>query len=594
MAVGQIQAYRVTVSREGNTEPFALRVERALDLGGYVFVSGWRGVDADVDLLIDGSPVRSKKISKRRNDVASKLGLSDGNNLGFALVAPSPPGASVSIKIDSQKADPFVLSVSPIEGDKSGSLPLSADERLELSTPLPLYSDAWAAMIADLPGATGRHDDAVAHFEFAKAAGVCGGAVVSGWLMAADEVRAVWIQSSSNVIFDMSSAIRRDRQDVIDVHGSAFPTASKKPGFTQYLPSVLPSESLRIRVLTSAGLVDIAETAVGYLPDNPALAAEQIFGQSQPAVHKFSEFVSAIAWPVLESVVDEDRKTWEHDSVSVRELGIMPTDPAVSIIIPLYGRIDFVEHQLVEFSKDSWLLANAEIVYVIDDPSIVDSFLTLAPVLHRSYMVPFRYVWGEKNRGYSGANNLGAEHSLGSFLLFLNSDAFPQRGGWLGELVNALEERPDAGAMAPRLLFADGSIQHAGMTFRHRGDLDIWTNHHPNMGLDPMLDPSRDLISEMPAVTGACLLVRRSDFDAIGGWDTGYLIGDFEDSDLCLKLRDIGMKILYNPNVQLIHLERQSFALLGKSDFKFRVVIFNAIRHQLRWEQYLKEQISAH
>jgi GT2 family glycosyltransferase len=132
------------------------------------------------------------------------------------------------------------------------------------------------------------------------------------------------------------------------------------------------------------------------------------------------------------------------------------------------------------------------------------------------------------------------------------------------------------------------------MTFRYRGDLDIWTNHHPHMGLDPSLDPAGDTIVEVPAATGACLLVRRGDFESAGGWDTGYLIGDFEDSDLCLKLRESGMKILYNPLVQLTHLERQSFALLGKSDFKFRVVIYNAMRHQLRWERFFKEQASVH
>lgn len=592
MKLGPIQTYRVSIPRTGDSAPVVLRVERALDLGGYVFVSGWRTAPVEVTLSSDGAPLQADTFDKRRDDVAAKLELADGDNLGFVLLAPYRPGASLSLEIEGQDAQPFVLSVSPIQNDKSGSLPLTATERVKLSVNLPLYSEAWAAMIAAVPAMPEVRRGALAHFEFAKATGPRGGAVISGWLMASGDVRAIWIQSSSNALFDLTPAIRRERQDVLDAHGSTFPTSSQPPGFVQYLPDVLPNEVLRLRVLLPEGVADIAETTVGYLPDNPALAAEQIFARSQPSMHKFGEFVSAVASPALEIVVAEDRKTWERLSPQVRTQGVLPASPVVSVIVPLYGRIDFVEHQLIEFAKDTWIRDNAEIIYVIDDPSILDKFITLAPQLYAAYKVPFRYVWGEKNRGYSGANNLGVQHSVGSFLLFLNSDAFPQRAGWLNELVGTLESRPDAGAIAPRLLFADGSIQHAGMTFRYRSDLDIWTNHHPYMGLDPSLDPAGDTIVEVPAVTGACLLVRRSDFESTGGWDTGYLIGDFEDSDFCLKLRERGLSILYSPLVQLTHLERQSFALLGKSDFKFRVVVFNAMRHQLRWERFFKEQAS--
>jgi GT2 family glycosyltransferase len=200
--------------------------------------------------------------------------------------------------------------------------------------------------------------------------------------------------------------------------------------------------------------------------------------------------------------------------------------------------------------------------------------------------VPFQAIWGNANRGFSGANNLGAKHARGQYLLFMNSDVFPQAPGWLNPLVETLVNDDQTGAVAPRLVFIDGSIQHAGMLFKHREDLNIWINHHPNMGLDPKLDPQKE-ISKVPAVTGACLLLRRRDFDRVAGWDTGYLVGDFEDSDLCLKLRTIGLEIAYNPNVQLIHLERQSFKLLGEGDFRTRITIYNAARHQSRWESLI-------
>jgi GT2 family glycosyltransferase len=130
------------------------------------------------------------------------------------------------------------------------------------------------------------------------------------------------------------------------------------------------------------------------------------------------------------------------------------------------------------------------------------------------------------------------------------------------------------------------------MEFQRREELGVWINHHPFMGLDPALDPQKSL-AIVPAVTGACLAIRRTDFDAIGGWDTGYLIGDFEDSDMCLKLRSVGKSIAYLPTVQLTHLERQSFRLLGQGEFRTKVVVYNAFRHQSRWGDVIESLTAA-
>lgn len=88
---------------------------------------------------------------------------------------------------------------------------------------------------------------------------------------------------------------------------------------------------------------------------------------------------------------------------------------------------------------------------------------------------------------------------------------------------------------------------------------------------------------EKPAVTGACMAMSRANYIKLGGFDEGYLIGDFEDSDLCMKVRVDGLKIGYLPSVILTHLERQSFALLGDNSFRTLVVRYNAWRHSTRW-----------
>ena len=86
------------------------------------------------------------------------------------------------------------------------------------------------------------------------------------------------------------------------------------------------------------------------------------------------------------------------------------------------------------------------------------------------------------------------------------------------------------------------------------------------------------------AVTGACALMRREVYEAVGGLDEKFLIGDFEDSDLCLKVREKGLEIACLPlPVTLIHLERQSFSGIGTPSFRDYVVRYNAWRHQTRW-----------
>ncbi|MEE1617831.1 glycosyltransferase family 2 protein [Brachybacterium sp. J153] len=338
-------------------------------------------------------------------------------------------------------------------------------------------------------------------------------------------------------------------------------------------------------------MIDLGEIVVGNLPDDHIESAQILFGLAPPVPQKFARFATEVAAKALGGILANRAERWADFDVAVREYGEPVEGACVSVIVPLYGRIDFVEHQLLEFSRDPFFRANVDLIYVLDDPRLVDRFFEQAPLLYEIYSVPFRAVWGNANRGFSGANNLGASIAKAEKLLFLNSDVFPQHSGWLESLLAVLEDER-VGAVAPRLVFADGSIQHAGMSFRRRGDLEIWVNHHPNMGLDPELDPSGQALTAMPALTGACLAMRGRDFHAVGGWDTGYLVGDFEDSDLCLKLRSMGKLVMYQPRVQLTHLERQSFALLGESDFRFRVVIFNASRHQSRWQSLLEGEPS--
>jgi GT2 family glycosyltransferase len=136
----------------------------------------------------------------------------------------------------------------------------------------------------------------------------------------------------------------------------------------------------------------------------------------------------------------------------------------------------------------------------------------------------------------------------------------PIRTGWLSSLFNIYDSLAESnvGAIGPKLLYGDGSIQHAGIKFiKSRPWGNFWVNDHPRKGQPNFSDPdSRP--QKLTAVTGACLMVSRELYHLVDGMDEEYIIGDYEDSDFCLKLHDKGFENYYIPNIELFHFERQS------------------------------------
>jgi O-antigen biosynthesis protein len=417
-----------------------------------------------------------------------------------------------------------------------------------------------------------------------------GDAFVVGWV-AHDPALTAWLECADGRRLPLASAFRFTRQDLVDSHHPALVrTRAVDAAFMMAVPGVADGARLRL-VLSDGGARTwwVSDAVAHPLPPHPVAAFKAMMERFSPRgrlVERFTKVDSALLAPLRA----QQCAAWSQLPVDVHDLGVPVAAPQVSIIVPLYRRMDFVEPQLLKFSRDPWLRAHAEIIYVVDDPTLVEPMLMEAAAWFDLYQVPFRWVWGHANRGFSGANNLGVSVARADRLLFLNSDVFPTEPGWLAPMLEVLAQRPDLGLVAPLLLHTDGTVQHAGMTFRWAHDLGVWTNIHPNQGLDPALCVPPG-VREHSTVTGACVLLRRGDLAAVGGWDTGYLIGDFEDSDLCLRLRARGLGCACLNDVRLTHLERQSFSSLGDDGFRHAVVILNAVRQQQRWGEAIAEQV---
>ena len=181
----------------------------------------------------------------------------------------------------------------------------------------------------------------------------------------------------------------------------------------------------------------------------------------------------------------------------------------------------------------------------------------------RGLPFPVRLVRNPDNRSFSEANQQGVDASTGELVLFLNNDVEPIVDDWLGYMVETLTARTPA-AVGARLVYPRGrgvpraGARFADLTLQHRGigfDRAAGVPYPVALGggEDPLAEPAK-AVTEVPGLTAACLLIRRRDLDAVGGFDTGFDYG-LEDVDLGLKLRDAGVALVYDGRAALWHHE---------------------------------------
>jgi O-antigen biosynthesis protein len=290
--------------------------------------------------------------------------------------------------------------------------------------------------------------------------------------------------------------------------------------------------------------------------------------------------------PALERFQEHGRHAVAVEEV--RDFGVVPRRPEVSVVVPLYGRIDFVEHQLAQFGGDPQF-RDVELVYVLDSPELGPDLLRVAPHLHALHQVPFRLVRLSRNAGFSLANNLGVGESRAPLVLLLNSDVLPTEPGWLGRMAAFYDSTQDIGALGAKLLFEDDSIQHAGMYFQRDIESQVWGNRHYFKGFHRDFAEGR-ISRPVPAVTGACLMISRELYAAHGGLNTAYVRGGYEDSDLCIRLAEYGKRNWYLADVELYHLEAQSYP----SPVRRLATLYNAWLQTHLWDAEIESLARAH
>ena len=427
--------------------------------------------------------------------------------------------------------------------------------------------------------------------------------LLNGWLMHAPRmVRAIRLRSGGrSTPIDVEKAIRLDRPDVLAKYGEQLRSRQVRCGFILPVQDCIePGEPCFVEIETVHG-------DVGYL--GVRLSRLHGLGAIRNALANLSPRYDQVApifdrlGPTLTSLNADRLAAPRHG----REIafGRAPDQPVCSVIVPLYGRIDFMEVQVallaqarvdsgveprVESGMEGGFAARHELIYVIDDPKEAAGALHLADSLYRRFGVPIRLRLLEENLGFAPACNVGLGLARGRMVCFLNSDVFPRQPDWLDRLVADLDRAPDIGIVGPVLLFEDGSIQHQGMDYAALPEFGGWLfPTHPGKGCRPT---RRGGLVRERVITGACMVMARTLAEALGGFDEEFVIGDFEDSDLCLRARGLGVGCAIDHGVSLFHLERKS-QVSAAEPWRMNVTLYNAWLHQRRWAQRLAEDAKA-
>ena len=214
--------------------------------------------------------------------------------------------------------------------------------------------------------------------------------------------------------------------------------------------------------------------------------------------------------------------------------------PAASIIIPVYGQIDYTLQCLRSLAALATQIAYE--VIVVDDCSPDDTREALKSVSGICVLS------NETNLGFIRSCNRGAKLAKGEFLVLLNNDTEVLEG-WLDALIGTFADFPAAGLVGSKLLYPDGRLQEAGGLIWN--DASGW-----NFGrLDDSRKPEYNYVRDADYCSGASIAIRRALFEQLGGFDERYIPAYYEDTDLAFAVRQAGYRVLYQPASALIHYE---------------------------------------
>ena len=246
--------------------------------------------------------------------------------------------------------------------------------------------------------------------------------------------------------------------------------------------------------------------------------------------------------------------------------------PLVSFVIPVYNLVEYTACCLTSIYKycpD----CRFEII-VIDDGSTDDTEAVISSISG------ILYIKNPQNQGYIKSINKGVSFARGRYVLLLNNDIQVQPG-WLDELLKVFDIVPEAGIVGSKLIYPSGHLQEAGAILNRDGTAElVGLNHDPSL-------PEYNIMREVDYCSGVCILIDKVLFDKLGGFDESFTPAYYEDSDLAMRARKLGRKVIYQPTSVVVH--HMSMSHKGVVFDKPKQIELNKRKFLNRWQTELDD-----
>lgn len=250
-----------------------------------------------------------------------------------------------------------------------------------------------------------------------------------------------------------------------------------------------------------------------------------------------------------------------------------PSSPIVTVLVPSFQNVKYTLECLKSII-DAAPSVDYEVL-VADDASTDGTAAHLAEVPNLVVLT------SAENRHFLLNVNHALSEVRGRFLLLLNNDV-QLRAGAIDALLTVIQSAPDIGAVGPKLLYPSGHLQEAGCSFRADCSTEMI-----GLGESPDL-PAYQFTRDVDYCSGACLLLETRVFKELGGFDERFAPAYFEDADLCLRLRERGLRTVYCPDAVAVHHLSKSTASSGEES-KLALVARNLGRFTAKWQETISE-----
>ncbi|MEO6109543.1 MAG: glycosyltransferase [Candidatus Saccharimonadales bacterium] len=249
--------------------------------------------------------------------------------------------------------------------------------------------------------------------------------------------------------------------------------------------------------------------------------------------------------------------------------------PKISIVIPAWNKVGYSLSCITSLAERLDVLKNPSFEVILVDNGSSDS----TPLLKR--IKNLVYVHNEENLGFVGGCNAGFEAAKGEYVIFLNNDA-EVTPDWLTTLYNTIENDASIGIVGSKIIYPNGVLQEAGgLIFKDADGL--------NYGKFDQADSYQyNYVRDVDYCSGASIIIRHSLMKKFGGFDTLYQPAYYEDTDLSFKVRKEGLRVVYQPDSVIYHIEGGTAGTSTSTGFK-KYQAINKDKFLKRWGSILKK-----